>query len=115
MTFVLTLQDAQAQFPNYKFVKALTPSAQKAAFHVRDQNENDLCLKIVTPTYERDRLDREILAMQMVDQGGALYQRRAFSALPLLVRQAEAGQTIHYEQLASELGMPNPRKPGITF
>ena len=29
---------------------------------------------------------------KLIDQGGALYQRRAFSALPLLVRQAEAGQ-----------------------
>ena len=44
-----------------------------------------------------------------IDQEGLLYQRRAFSALPLLVRQAEAGQTIHYGQLARELGMPNPR------
>ena len=44
-----------------------------------------------------------------IDQDGILYQRRAFSALPLLVRQAEAGQTIHYEQLARELGVPNPR------
>ena len=44
-----------------------------------------------------------------IDQEGVLYQRRAFLALPLLVRQAEAGQTIHYEQLSSELGMPNPR------
>ena len=44
-----------------------------------------------------------------IDQAGLLYQRRAFSALPLLVRQAEAGQTIHYGQLARELGMPNPR------
>ena len=44
-----------------------------------------------------------------IDQDGVLYQRRAFSALPLLVRQAEAGRTIHYEQLARELGMPNPR------
>ena len=26
MTFALTLQDAQAQFPDYTFVKALTPS-----------------------------------------------------------------------------------------
>ena len=43
-----------------------------------------------------------------IDQEGVLYQRRAFSALPLLVRQAEAGRTIHYEQLARELGMPNP-------
>ena len=67
MTFALTLQDAQAQFPDYTFVKALTPSAQKAAFHVRDHNENEFCLKIVAPTYERDRLDREILAMQTVE------------------------------------------------
>ena len=44
-----------------------------------------------------------------IGQEGILYQRRAFSALPLLVRQAEAGQTIHYEQLARELGMPNPQ------
>ena len=44
-----------------------------------------------------------------IDQEGVLYQRRAFSALPLLVRQAEAGQTIHYEHLTRELGMPNPR------
>ena len=44
-----------------------------------------------------------------IDQEGVLYQRRAFLALPLLVRQAEAGQTIHYGQLARELGMPNPR------
>ena len=44
-----------------------------------------------------------------IDQEGVLYQCRAFSALPLLVRQAEAGRTIHYEQLARELGMPNPR------
>ena len=44
-----------------------------------------------------------------IDQEGILYQRRAFSAIPLLVRQAEAGKTIHYEQLARELGMPNPQ------
>ena len=57
MTFAITLADAQAQFPDYTFIKALTPSAQKAAFHVRDQDGHDLCLKIVAPTYERDRLD----------------------------------------------------------
>ena len=67
MTFAITLPDAQAQFPDYTFIKALTPSAQKAAFHVRDQDGHDLCLKMVAPTYERDRLDREILAMQTID------------------------------------------------
>lgn len=41
--------------------------------------------------------------------GNKLYQQRARAALPLLVRQAEAGNTIFYSDLADELGMPNPR------
>lgn len=41
--------------------------------------------------------------------GDKLYQQRARAAFPLLVRQAEAGNTIFYSDLATELGMPNPR------
>lgn len=41
--------------------------------------------------------------------GNELYQQRARAALPLLVRQAKAQQTIYYAELAHELGMPNPR------
>jgi len=42
--------------------------------------------------------------------GDKLYQARARLALPILIRQAKAaGQTISYEDLAAELGMPNPR------
>jgi hypothetical protein len=41
--------------------------------------------------------------------GDKLYQHRARLALPLLVRQAEAGKPIIYSDLAEELGMPNPR------
>ena len=41
--------------------------------------------------------------------GEKLYQERARRALPLLVRQAEARQTIFYSDLAEELDMPNPR------
>jgi hypothetical protein len=41
--------------------------------------------------------------------GDKLYQSRARVALPLLVRQAEAGSPILYSNLAEELGMPNPR------
>lgn len=41
--------------------------------------------------------------------GDKLYQQRARLALPLLVRQAEAGVPIFYSSLAAELGMPNPR------
>ena len=66
MTFI-TLQNARDQFPEYTFVEALTPSVQKAAFHVQDATGTDLCLKIVAPSYERDRLDREIRAMQTID------------------------------------------------
>lgn len=41
--------------------------------------------------------------------GDQLYQQRAREALPILVRQAKAQQTITYESLAEELRMPNPR------
>lgn len=41
--------------------------------------------------------------------GNGLYHERARRALPLLVRQAEAGEPIEYGSLASELGMPNAR------
>lgn len=41
--------------------------------------------------------------------GDKLYQKRARAALPILVRQAEAQQTILYADLATELGMQNPR------
>ena len=41
--------------------------------------------------------------------GEKLYQQRAREALPILVRQATATQTIFYSDLAQELGMPNPR------
>lgn len=44
-----------------------------------------------------------------MDPDGMLYQRRALVALPILVRQARAGQTIYYSDLAAEMGMPNPR------
>jgi len=41
--------------------------------------------------------------------GDKLYQKRARAALPLLVRQAQAGVTIFYSDLAEELDMSNPR------
>jgi hypothetical protein len=41
--------------------------------------------------------------------GKKAYQVRARAALPLLVRQAEAGAPVFYSDLAQELGMPNPR------
>lgn len=51
--------------------------------------------------------DTAVLSKGMV--GDKLYQQRARQALPILVRQAFYGQPIYYQQLADELGMPNPR------
>lgn len=41
--------------------------------------------------------------------GQKLFQQRASEALPLLVRQAKAGETIYYSDLAAEMKMPNAR------
>lgn len=66
MVFAVELETAQSQFPEYQFVRALTPSEQKAAFHVRDSEGVDLCLKIISPDYCGERLQREIQAMQQI-------------------------------------------------
>lgn len=51
-----------------------------------------------------------LIVAKQIDVSGALYQRRAAEALPLLIRQAEAGGVpINHEKLSRELGMPNPR------
>lgn len=42
-------------------------------------------------------------------KGDELYQRRGRQALPILIRQAVAAQTLTYGELAAELDMPNPR------
>lgn len=42
-------------------------------------------------------------------QGDKLYLQRARLALPYLVRQAKAGKTIYYSDLAEEIGISNPR------
>ena len=42
MPFIVQIEDAQAGFPDYKFIAPLTPSEQKAAFHVKDENGREL-------------------------------------------------------------------------
>jgi serine/threonine-protein kinase len=65
VTFSLSLVEAQRLLPQYEFIKALTPSAQKAAFQVRDTT-GDLCVKFISPEYEISRLSREITALQKI-------------------------------------------------
>jgi hypothetical protein len=51
----------------------------------------------------------ETFAVASGFHGEKLYQRRARTVLPILIRQAQAQQPIYYETLAQEVGMPNPR------
>jgi serine/threonine protein kinase len=67
MPYLVDIKDAEKMFPDYKFVRPLTPSEQKAAFQIQDKDGRMLCLKLIAPTYERDRLDREITALQSID------------------------------------------------
>jgi hypothetical protein len=53
--------------------------------------------------------DQTAVVAKPIDPSGELYQRRALQALPILVRQAWAGQPIYYGEIANELGMTNPR------
>lgn len=66
MPFNFPLDDAKAAFPEYTFISSLTPSEQKAAFHVKDSSGTDLCLKIIAPNCDIDRVQREILALQSI-------------------------------------------------
>ena len=54
-------------------------------------------------------MDRKTAKIAEPILGGKLYQKRARQALPILVRQAEAGNSIIYSDLANELGMSNAR------
>lgn len=67
MPFDVTLQQASADYTEYTFLEALTPSEQKAAFHVTDSEGQHLCLKIIAPNYDLSRLNREIRALQSLD------------------------------------------------
>ena len=53
--------------------------------------------------------ERMTSSIAMSISGNALYQKRARSALPILVRQAMASEKIFYGDLAKELDMPNAR------
>lgn len=66
MPFTIPIDDAAALFPDYEFVNTLTPSEQKCAFHVR-KDGRDLCLKLISPSYKMDRLQREVATMLGID------------------------------------------------
>jgi serine/threonine-protein kinase len=64
MPFVVPITDAQRLFPEYKFVRALTPSEEKAAFQAKDPSTDaDLCVKIINPLTPVERVGRELQAL----------------------------------------------------
>lgn len=66
MPFLVPIDQARVEYPDYTFIAALTPSEQKAALHVRNIAGEDLCLKIIAPNCNMDRLQREISALQAI-------------------------------------------------
>ncbi|UYN89191.1 MAG: serine/threonine protein kinase [Anaerolineales bacterium] len=67
MAFLFPIERARNFFPDLEFVAPLTPSQQKAAFLVRDSEGLELCLKIISPDYQAERLQRELIALQKLD------------------------------------------------
>ena len=53
--------------------------------------------------------DTTEIAAEGFSRGAKTYQQRARTALPILVRQAEARKTMFYGELAREMGIPSPR------
>lgn len=118
MPFVVPLAQAQAEYPEYTFVAALTPSEQKAAFHVRDQAGADLCLKIIAPNYGFDRLDREIQALQSLDHPNVVSLKEyTFSSKPGHRRHFMVEEFVDGVDFAARLlpGHPWPRPEAANF
>ncbi len=67
MPYVVPIEDARSDYPQFDFIAPLTPSEQKAAFHVRDSEGRDLCLKLIAPTSDIDRVTREFEGLRRTD------------------------------------------------
>lgn len=106
MPFVVDIDDAKADFPDFEFISALTPSEQKAAFHVRRGGE-DLCLKIIAPNHSLDRAQREVAAMQEIDHPNVV-------KLIEYVFSSKGGRAIHYmvEEFISGHDLAQDIRPG---
>jgi eukaryotic-like serine/threonine-protein kinase len=63
MAFDVDVKEASRLFQEFTFVERLTLSAHKAAFYVKDEAGRDLCLKIISPDMNIERLSREVQAL----------------------------------------------------
>lgn len=105
MPFIVPIDEARAQYPDYTFLAALTPSEQKAAFHIRDKDGKDLCLKIIAPDYDVDRLSREIRALQSINHPNvARFREYTLSSTPNSQRHYIIEDFVTGDDLAEHLG-----------
>lgn len=118
MPYTVDIKDAAKMFPDYVFVRPLTLSEQKAAFHVKNKAGTDLCLKLIAPNYERDRLDREIQALQTINHPNVVKLiEYTFSSKPGQQRHYIVEEFIDGEDLQKTLilGKPWPVKTAAQF
>lgn len=115
MPYVVPIEQAKQSFPQFEFITALTPSEQKAAFHVR-HGCRDLCLKLISPNYSVDRVSREITALQQIANPHVV-------GLQEYTYSSKSGQQLHYiveefvagVDLAARLGQPWIRSEAANF
>ncbi len=105
MPFEVQIDHARADFPDYTFDMPLTPSEQKAAFKVRDAEGDVLCLKIISPDYSMDRLQREIEALQSINHPNVVHLKEyTFSSRPDARRHFILEEFIEGTDLADAMG-----------
>jgi hypothetical protein len=89
MPYVVPIEEAKKLFPQFEFVSALTPSEQKAAFHVKEGAGRHLCPELIAPTYSVDRVNREISALQKIANPHVVrFEEYTYSS--------KGGQQLHY-------------------
>ncbi len=81
--YTVPLDEAQRRLPEFTFIQALTPSVQKAAFHVRNREGLDLCLKLVDPYSDLHYVGREIEALRKLDHPNVARLYHHYDAPPL--------------------------------
>lgn len=105
MPFSVPIDQAAKDFPEFAFVAALTPSEQKAAFHVRNGDGTDFCLKIIAPNYELDRLNREIAALQTINHKNVVaFVEYTYSSKPTHLRHYIVEEFVEGSDLADHFG-----------
>lgn len=109
MPFEVPIDQAKQDYPEYTFEAPLTPSAQKAAFKVRNANGEVLCLKIISPDYSVDRLHREIEALQSIDHPNVVHLKEyTFSSRPGVRSHFLVEEFIAGSDLADQLSPGEP-------